>query len=52
MCCGDDHNDNSAVEGDPHKFETYLTSRPQSLEINAIKMISEIAVKYERLVYF
>lgn len=35
-------------EENPQKYQTFLKMRPQSLEVNAIKMISVIAAKYDR----
>jgi allantoinase len=35
--------------GDPSKYLTFLESRPQQLEVNAIKLITEIQAKYSRL---
>lgn len=44
-CC---ENGSEPDEGDVHEFKTYLKTRPASLEINAIEMITRIAQKYER----
>ncbi|XP_031619102.1 uncharacterized protein LOC116338156 [Contarinia nasturtii] len=40
-CCDVDENN-----GDIHDFKTYLKTRPASLELNAIEMITRVAQKY------
>lgn len=49
--CGE--NDEACIAGannddDVHEFKTYLKTRPASLELRAIKMITQIAQKYDK----
>lgn len=41
--------DNFAAQ--PKKYETYLKSRPASMELDAIKLVTELAVKYKFVLY-
>lgn len=41
-----------SIEADPsddvYEYKTYLKTRPSSLEINAIEMVTRFAIKYRR----
>lgn len=43
--CADDMNNNQC---DVYDYATYLNTRPSSLELNAIEMITRLAQKYDR----
>lgn len=46
-CDGEDSSTESDG-GDVHEFKTYLKTRPSSLELKAIEMITRVAQKYDR----
>lgn len=39
-----------ADDGDVHEFKTYLKTRPATLELKAIEMITRVAQKYKRYI--
>lgn len=39
--------DNGPVAGDPHEYSTYLATRPPEMEINAIRIVAELAKRYK-----
>lgn len=47
-CLVDENANNNRANGDVHEFETYLQTRPASLEVTAIEMVTRLAQKYDR----
>lgn len=46
--CNDDTSNVDVADDDAYEYNTYLKTRPASLELNAIEMVLRVAKKYEK----